>query len=210
MAYAKLTDTPKVKGWMRSTSSTDDGLIGSLIDSLSAQVGRLLGRDNLGSVESYVETYRIPRWRPNDPAELLLRHWPVVALTSVKISAADVAIITDAMAAVGAGVLVEDDRRTLAFYGADGYPAFGGVGLPLCQIRYTAGYAAADIPPGLTHAVNQWVAEITKSQDWIGYVSKSLAGETVTFEQGRTWGMSKRTKEMLEPYRDRIPMSGAL
>lgn len=205
MAYEKLTTVADVRGWLRTNSTNDDALLGSLIDSLSAQVGRLLGRDNLGSIEAYVENYRVPTAGPSAQSRILLRHYPIVTLSSVGCAGQSTPIITDPMSAVVSGAWVEDDRRTLSFYGNS---LVAGGGLPLCQVSYAAGYAPDDVPPGLKHAVNQWVGEIVRSQDWIGYTSKSLAGESVSFEQGRQWGMSKRTKEMLEPYRDRVPWSG--
>jgi hypothetical protein len=211
MAYAALTTLADVKGWLRRTTDTDDALLSDLIGRLSDQVGRFLGRDNLGSVEAYTETYRVPRGTTVTPPRMVLRHYPVVALSSVKISGQSFDIITDPMAPTMSGAWVEDDRRTLTLFGSSSlWPGWSGGGLPLCQIQYTAGYATGNIPGGLSQAVIQWVAEISKSQEWIGYVSKSLAGETVSYEMGREWGMSKRTKGMLEPFRDRIPMSGAL
>lgn len=204
MAYAKLTTVEKVRGWLKSDSPTNDNLIGLLIESLSDQAGRYLNRDNLGSVEAYVENYPMPRSTPSMPGRLLLRHYPIVTLTAVLNAGSSVPIIADPMVASAAGVLV-DGERVLVFIGS---PAAAGSGLPLCQVRYTAGHEPNAIPPGLTQAMNQWVGEIVKSQGWIGYVSQGLAGQSTSFEQGRSWNMSKRTKEMLEPFRDRIPHMG--
>lgn len=202
MAYAKLTTVADVKGWLRNTSSSDDALLGALIDSLSAQAGLYLGRDNLGSIETYAERYRVPRCGSVvEPARLMLRHYPVTALTGVSASGQAMAIVDPLDPGAGAGAYLESDNRTVAFSGA----IVPGNGLGVMLVSYQAGYPKP--PPGISQAMNQWVGEVVKAQGWIGKTSESLAGQTVSFEQGRQWNMSKRTKEMFEPYRDRIPAS---
>jgi hypothetical protein len=200
MAYANLTTLADVKGWLRTTSATDDALLSWLIKSLSEQAGRYCQRDNLGSVETYTERQPIPRATPSRSPFILLNRWPVITVTSILCAGQSIPVISDPMAVAASGAFVQDDRRTLEFYGA---PASGG-GVPLLQVIYTAGYTA--VPPGLSQAVTQWVGEVARSQGWVGKVSEALAGQTVSYEQGRQWGMSKRTKEMFEPYRNRIPM----
>jgi len=58
--------------------------------------------------------------------------------------------------------------------------------------------------------LRRWRREVVKSQAWIGYKSKSLAGENVTFDTGANWGMSPRTLAMLGPYKDVVRTFGVV
>jgi hypothetical protein len=209
VAYEPLTQLADVKGWLKSTSTTSDALLSKLIAQLSHQAGIYLSRDNLGSVEQYTEFYRYPRVGSSGEATILLRHYPVTQLISVSGVSADIPILADPSIANQGGVWLEQDGRTLTILNAGAYlgPSQSSLGAgSMTRIAYRAGYAS--VPPGLSQAINQWVGEVAKSQDWIGYTSKSIGGENVSFEQGRQWNMSKRTKELLEPYRNRVPMMG--
>lgn len=213
--YGPLTTLDKVKRWLDIPTSSDnaDGLLEDLIASTSELIGRFCARDNLGEVISYVETY----WRPPGAfstqtrgPRIVLNHWPVVALQSVNLAGQNISIITNPLAPVNqSGAFVENDGRTLSLL----FLAWPPTNLPIV-VSYTSGYDAAatvtagGIPPGLTQACNQWIGEVYKSKDWIGYRSKVLAGESVTYDTGKDFGMSPRTLAMIQPYRNRIPVYG--
>lgn len=207
MAYAALTTLEEVKGWLGISNNSSDALLASLIESVSDIIGRHCGRDNLGEVLSYEEVYELSSHSPfrslnGKPLEIVLDHYPVVSLLRVSQSNRDYSIITDPRQIhAKAGVFLRTDRRTIRISEPSLYDA------PIV-VNYTAGYAAADVPTGLQQCVKQFVGEVVRSKEWIGLISKGLAGETITYDQGGTLGLSKRTKGMLNPYINRIPSTG--
>ena len=207
MAYDPLTTVEAVKAWLGSDGKTSasDSQLASLVDAISATIGRFCGRDNLGAVLTYTELYQFNVARsPQVPARFLLDHYPIVAIQQLTQGEYEYPAITDPRQLhKQSGYYVEQDRRTLQLRG--GASVLNG-DAPLV-VTYTAGYATADIPPELTQCVNQAIGEVFKSREWIGYLSKGLAGESVTFDVGRSWGMSARTKAMLNPHVNRIPGS---
>jgi len=206
MANDPLCELSDVKEWLgvKPTEENQDDALDWLIQACSAQIAQFCGRDNLGSVGSYVENYR-PRLASNRP-RMMLKHYPVVALTKVFANSVSLPIMTSAQLQTGipgttpGGVFLEDDNRTLSFLNF----CFGG---GYIQVTYTAGYdmLTNTTPFGLRQAAIQFVGEVYKSSNWIGYRSKSLAGETTSFEGGVAWAMSPRTKAMLQPYVNRMP-----
>ena len=209
--YDPLSTVESVKRWLSTTVDTDDAVIGDLIKTCSELIGRFCGRDNLGDVLTYNETYWGPRGGPQtSQPRLTLNHYPIVSITSCVIGSNTVPVITNPGATTNqSGIYVETvpEPRQLIFLYMNWPMSWPWAGLPL-QISYTAGYASNATPPGLRQACNQWVGEIMKSRGWIGYKSKTLQGETVSFEDGKDWAMSPRTKAMLQPYRNRIPIMG--
>jgi hypothetical protein len=199
--YGPLTTLERVKLWLGQTAVTDDTKLEALIAATGDFVGRQLSRDNLGSLETYVETYFLDEYLApgrTKQLQLVLDHYPVTTLTSVAQGVSSLGIVTDpAQLARASGVWLERDHRTLRFLSL---PSAAPV-----TITYTAGYAEDEIPQGLVQAATQFVSEIYKSKDWIGYTSKALAGETVSYDVGRVWGASPRTRAMFQPYVNRIP-----
>lgn len=212
--YDPLCSLDEVKEWLGipSNEQSKDVLLTALIERCSESIGEYCGRDNLGAVSSYSETYFeeiAPSFRKPDAAlRVVLRHYPVAALTSVQwagqvlkiLQASDLQNIQS-----NSGVFLENDNRTLRFLGVWMPPSYGAL-----LVNYTAGYyfdtavaGALPIPAGLRQVCMQYVGEVYKSQSWIGYRSKSIAGEVVSFEGGNKFGMSARTVAMLQPYRNR-------
>lgn len=207
MPYGPLTTLEEVKGWLSISNSSADAQLASLIEAASDVIGRHCGRDNLGEVISYQELYEISSHTPlrslnGKPLRIVLDHYPVTQLLRVSQSNKDYSIVTDPRQVhTQAGVYLETDKRTIRI--SD--PAlFDG---PVI-VNYQAGYSLTDVPPGLRQCTNQFVGEVFKSKDWIGYVSKGLAGETITYDLGRKLGLSPRTVGMLAPYMNRIPSQG--
>lgn len=213
MANDPLCQLEEVKRWLKFKPAevNQDELLDDLIESCSQQIAEYCGRDNLGAIGTYSENRTIPSSsgaRPNGRPRLLLNMYPVTLLTSVIWNNTSITILTPTQIQFQqAGVFLEDDLRTLTFLGLWMPQAYGYV-----QVNYSAGYqligaesVSQATPGGLRRACIQWVAELYKASEWIGYKSKSLAGETVTFEGGDKWGMSPRTKAMLQPYVNRMP-----
>jgi len=208
-----LCTLDEVKRWLKisPTEEDQDDLLVDLINGCSQQIAEYCGRDNLGAIETVVENRTVPitvLQKPNASPRILLKKYPVVTLTSVIWNNVSQTILTaQQLQYQQAGVFLEDDARTLTFLGLWMPPAYGYV-----QINYTAGYQliGAEVPQqatpgGLRRAAIQWVGELYKASAWIGYKSKSIAGETISFEGGNSWGMSPRTKAMLQPFVDRMP-----
>jgi hypothetical protein len=206
MAYDLLTTVNSLKSWLKVTGSNDDAEFGSLIRVSSENIGRYCGRSNLGKVENYTESYfkrGNSRLSNNDGWDLFLRHYPVVALTSIMMNNGPLTVLNPTMLqANNSGVyLVEDDEpRILKFcYLTQSWPI---------TVSYTAGYGPGSIPFPLQQAANAYAAEIFRSADWIGRKSVAIGGETTTFDVGSQWGMSDRLMAMLMPYRNVNPFMG--
>lgn len=203
MANDPLCKLDDVKQWLdiKPTEESQDDDLDWLVQACSAQIAQYCGRDNLGSVVNYSESYR-PRMNVARP-RIILRHYPVVTLVGVSASGISIPIrsASQVQTNINGGVFLEDNARTLAFlgwvYANNGY----------VLVNYSAGYdmTTNQTPFGLRQAAIQFVAEVFKSSDWIGYRSRSLDGQSTVYDAGSTWGMSPRTKSMLEPYVNRIP-----
>lgn len=209
MSYDPLCTLDEFKKWIgyKPTEENQDEDIVALISALSRNIGEYCGRDNLGAIQTYSENRKLSSSGSNSP-RILVGSYPVISLTSILYNNTSLAILTPQQLQQNtAGVFLEDDSRTLSFLGL-----WVPQGRGYVQINYTAGFqlngaevAAQATPSGLRQACIQWVGEILKSKGWIGYNSKSLGGETVSFEGGRSWGMSPRTKAMIQPYVNRMP-----
>ena len=200
MSYDALTSLQSVKAWMKYTGNDDDGILGELINAASAQIGQLCDRDNLGNVYAYTEQYfdrTATRLSARYYFDIILRHYPVTALSSVNMGTVPVTILTLAEQQnnqAGAFLLDDIEPRTLRFQG-----------LLRCDpitITYSAGYPAGSVPPALRQAANQLTTEMFRSQGWVGMKSIAVNGETTTFDTRDTWGMSKHLQAMLAPYRN--------
>lgn len=201
--YDVLTTVDAVKAWLKSSGTGDDALIQALIPTSSELIGRYCERDNLGSIYPYSEVYypgqRARSWHARS-WDLVLRHYPVVQLTSVVINNTQIQILQQSDLQVGtSGVYLEeaDEPRILKFMGVAVYPAGGVV-----QVTYTAGYNSGAIPAGLAQGANQFTAEMLRASARVGLRSQSMAGETTAFDMGTNWGMSNMVKAMVHPYRN--------
>ena len=212
MAYDLLCDISYLKRVLKIApdDATDDGLLEGLLMASSELIGQFLDRDNLGAVISYQENYPVsqtgPLPKPTYSPRIVLRHYPVVSLTSVLWNNQSLKVLTNPQYPPNqAGVFLQDDQRSLIFFGLWMPPSYGFI-----QVNYTAGYTLGGDPPtgipfGLQQACAQHVLEMYKSPDWIGFRSKTLAGQSTVFDEAKSWGMSPRTKAMLQPYVNRIP-----
>jgi hypothetical protein len=203
MSYDVLCTVNQVKQWMKVTTSADDGALGGLIMPASEMIGRFCNRDNLGGIYSYTENYsKRSRYTLNDrdSLDLVLRHWPIVSITSLYVNQTPLAPLTaQQIQAWTPGYYIEEDvePRTVKIIG---YPT----AFPV-QITYTAGYAQGSIPWGLQQACVQTVAEMFRAEQWVGKKSVNIGGEVVTGDMGDSWGLSARTRALLQPFRDINP-----
>lgn len=203
MPYDALTSLAAIKAWVPITSTADDNLVNTLIPIASEMIGRFCGRPNLGKVYTYVENYRpgqrgrswtAPTWT------IVLRHYPIVSLTSVLINNSSVPILANTDVQVGtSGVFLEeeDEPRTLEFRGIVAYSQSPAL------VTYTAGYSS--VPAPLQQACNQLVMEIKRKSGHINQKSIAAAGETTTYDMGGTWGMSNHVQQMLQPFKNVVP-----
>ena len=159
-----LTDLAMVKSWLGLSTTGSDDLIASLIGAVSAFIPNYLGRKILSA--SYIETYR-----GNGQCEMLLRNFPITAVTSVAFAGQTITVAADPVA-MTSGILFDD--RALRLVGQR-LP----VGLPVV-VSYMAGYAAP--PADIAQAATELVGEAFRRRDRIGLSSKTLGGqEMITF-----------------------------
>jgi hypothetical protein len=210
MSYDPLSTLEFAKVWLSKgqSNTASDPQLEMLIKALSAEIGRLCGRDNLGAVLSYSERYTTSaggKVMTRDPS-VLLRHYPVVSLVQVQLGSTIVPVTTD-LTGFTSGALLELPRSLTLI----GYRWC----LPLV-VQYTAGYTPlgvtgtpSTIPPELQLVLYQWMAEVLQSRNQTNWKSQSLAGQNVSLDQGEKFGMSPRTRAMLQPFINRVPLYGA-
>lgn len=157
-----LVTLAQVKTWAGITGASDDAVLGQLITSYSAWVRSYTGRDF--TIQSYARSFS-----GRDHAALMLPQWPIVSVDALSIG--NVAM------------------RAQSLYGGYGF-RFAGRSIILdgalfprgrsnIRVAWTAGYDA--VPDDVAQATAELVALRYAERGRIGYVSKSLAGETVTF-----------------------------
>jgi hypothetical protein len=121
MAYDNLTTVSSLKSWIKNTGTSDDGVLGTLIQVASEASGRYCGRPNLGSLETYSENYfrrQAYVLSSHTTFDVVLRHYPVTTLTSVTMNNSILAILNETNLQGGqAGVylLEDEDPRILKF-----------------------------------------------------------------------------------------------
>lgn len=122
----------------------------------------------------------------SDGSELLLRDAPVTAVASLASAGSLILPSVDG----GAGYVFDENGIYLT-----GWQSFQ-FGRKNIVVTYTGGYSP--IPADIVHAVIEIAAQAFREKDWIGYQSKSLAGETVSFLRN---GLPDSAKTALGPYR---------
>jgi hypothetical protein len=160
-----LTTLDAVKLYLGLTTDADDPLLSALITSYSQWVRSYCERDF--DSRAY-EIYRSGR----DATFLLLPEIPVTAIALLEIDGKAI----PAQPAFGQyGFRFSSDRIVVE----------GGVrfcwGVENIRVQYTAGYAT--IPADIAQAVNEIVGLRYSLRDKQGWVSKTLAGETVALSQ---------------------------
>ena len=123
-------------------------------------------------------------------AVLPVRNAPIASVSSVSID--------------GTAVVASDGTSAgFAFDGPRIYLVGGQIfcrGTKNVQITYTGGFET--IPDDVAHAVIEIAAQAFREKEWIGFTSKSLAGETVAFQRN---GFPESARATLAPYRRIYP-----
>lgn len=174
-----LTTLAKVKQFGKIESFEDDLLLTRMIDAASATIELFCGRTFVS--QSYTETKDGTGQR-----KMTLRNVPVTAVASVTVNGQPISARPE----------VQGNGYTFDAYGVrlTGY-AFT-VGLDNVRVVYTAGFAA--VPPDVDMACCELVTLRYKTLDRLGVSSKSLAGESISFNQG---DFSDPVRRALDQYR---------
>jgi hypothetical protein len=174
-----------VKAWLGVSTGTYDAQLSGLISAVSAFVVNYLGRQLLSA--SYVETYR-----GNGQRSMVLRNFPITAVTSVAFAGQTITAAADPVA-LTSGLLFDDRALTLVGHR---FPT----GLPVV-VSYTAGYAAP--PPDIGQAAVELVGEAFRRRDRIGLASKTLGGQEVVAFSLKD--MNDTVRALLAPYQVLAP-----
>jgi hypothetical protein len=142
MAASDLATLADVKAWLSGSSgigSTDDVLLGRLITDVSGAIAAYLGRPSL-LPRSYAE-----RLDGNGKARIMLRHYPVLQMSSLAINNVSVPAVPPPApgAATGRGYLLElwDGLPPGRPQALDLFHAIYWPGRQNVAVNYTAGYA---------------------------------------------------------------------
>lgn len=165
MAAGDLTTLTNVKQYLGLTVATDDALLTRLISALSAFVQTWLGRTIASA--AYVDTVD-----GVGGSKLQFANYPVTAVASVKVDG--VAVPAAPVPAVRGWSGYVFTPTQIALQGYCFTRGYSNV-----VVNYTAGYATT--PLDIEQAVIEVIALRYKQRDQIGYVSKAIGGETVTF-----------------------------
>lgn len=170
---ADLTTLAKVKAWLPIVASTtsEDTLLSGLITSTSADFMRSIRRPDLLTA-TYTEI------REGDGANrLLLRHWPITAVSLLTIGGVTINPSTDQIAP-GWYLDVDIDPERLNQLYLAVYNFLDGATI---VVEYAGGYSA--VPADIEQAVIDWVVYRYKGRPNVGTVSRrSTEGEDVRVE----------------------------
>lgn len=173
-----LTSLDKVKEWLKlQTTAADDELIQRLIDSASAFIERWLGYNIL--------RHEVIDWFDGKGKnEIVLTNPHILSINSIFID--DRIIAPDQYRQADWWIILKNEcfprgRRNVC-------------------IAYDVGFDT--VPADIENVVIDLVGLAYSEQDRIGFQSKSLAGETVSFFTG---ALSDRSKIALEHYKRVIP-----
>lgn len=160
-----LTSLPAVKDYLGIPllQTEDDALLNSLITAISVGVTNRIGRDLLLKQTT-------DKIDGNGKNRIMFPSWPVTAVASVLINGRNVPAATSFE-----GYGYRFDTRMLILNGDWFHPGIRNV-----ELSYTAGYATP--PADIAQVCTKLVAAKYKERDWLGFRSKSLAGETVIFD----------------------------
>lgn len=184
---AAFTTLADVKAWLPVNGDADDTLLTNLIVAASAFIEVWIGR-TLALTTYTAESYDGP-----GGARLALRHYPVVSVSALTIDGVTIPQATSPTAngwirsSSGAGLVLR------------GYSFTSGI--ENVAVTYSAGFTST--PVDIAQACKELVGLRYKERDRIGFVSKAISGEVVTFTQR---DMSEGIKTLLNAYREVRPV----
>lgn len=185
MALATLADLKAYLG-LKPDDTTADAMLTRILDYASTAFERALQRTlALGG--------RAETRSGNGADRMLVRDFPVASVSSVKVDGVEI----PAAVGTGPGFVAGKGEGDPVIY-LRGYRFT--LGVLNIELAYTAGYATT--PADIVHAVIEISAQAYKEKDWIGFISKALAGETVTFDRA---GVPNSAKHVLATYARRWP-----
>ena len=185
MAAGDLTTLAAFKSWGEITISADDAVLSAAITSMSAAITNYINRNIIEATYSDV-------LNGMGGDALITRQTPVTAVSSLVIDGRT--IPASPMPALS-GYRVSPH----AIYLVGGSVFTRGV--QNVAVAYTAGYPV--VPADIVQALNEWLNVVYKERDRVGYLSKSLAGETVSFDAK---AMPSRVTTYLESWVRRVPI----
>lgn len=179
MAAGDLTDlaTARIAAGLTTAATGDsDTILGAFITAISSYVPEAIGRGIL--LANYSEFYD-----GNGKREILLRQRPVIAISAIAWQGRSIVSQGDEFANT-AGIWT--DGRSACVVG-DAFPIGQRV-----KISYSAGYAV--VPPDLSLAVAELVAEAYGRRSHVGETSRSQGGQTTISFDGREMHAAIRGK----------------
>ena len=173
-----LTTLEKVKEWLNlQTVTADDVLLQRLIDAASAFVESWLGFT--------VIRHEVIKWADgNGKDELVLASPHILVINSI---------------AIDGRIIPPDQYRHADWWVVLNSGCFSRGRRNIC-IKYDMGFDS--VPADIENAVIDLVGLAYNEQSRIGFRSKSLAGETVSFFTG---ALSDRSKMVLQQYKQVVP-----
>lgn len=180
MAAGDLTTLQNLKDWLQVSGKSDDAVLQRLISAASAFIQQWLSRTL--ALASYTETYDGRGTR-----RAVLNNFPIVSVSSLVVDGVTIAAAAGPPWSNG----YVFDQLSISLYGYCFRAGFGNV-----QVSYSAGYAT--VPLDIEQACLELIGIRYKERERIGYRSKSIAGETVSFFVG---DMTPSVKTALNPYR---------
>ncbi len=178
------------KAFLQITASTQDAILGDMINEVSVRINNYVGHTLLSA--SYTEYYD-----GDGTQELILRNFPVTALASVN-DDPQRAFTVNTAKNVSADVMLDGGSGIVRLW------ANGGVFLRArgnVKVVYTAGYSLATMPYDIQQAARKMVAFLYRSgyaQPKIGVQTETVGDRTTTYFNEE---ILKDVGGMLKPYR---------
>lgn len=203
-----LTSVEMIKRYLRMTpaqisagggstannvTNVDNAIIQDFVDAVSDAFSNACGR-NFG-VSSYTE-----RRNGTGTNMLVLKNYPVSEITSLAIVGPRVTPTAESPSTpLTENVDFVFDTRGVIRLFAMSFPR----GVANIQVVYEAGFTEA--PSDLAHAAAKWAAVRYKELDRLGQISKSMGGETVTFD---TKAMPDDVRQIVDKYSSKAAIPG--
>lgn len=176
MALAPLAD---LKTYLGIDNTDSDAELTRMLEVQSGFAEQYMGR-------SIVRASFTERRNGNCSDVLFVRNAPISAISLLTIN--------------GATIAASDGTSSGYIFEAESVFLLGGQrftrGTKNVVITYTGGYQT--VPPEIAHSVVEMAAQAYREKEWIGFTSKSLAGETVAFQRN---GFPDSAKNTLNFYR---------